>query len=724
MNFRLMAAGLLFGAFSHLSYADEGMWLMTQFEETIYPKMKKMGLSLKPGEIYDEQKVSLSDAIVALDGGACTGSMISGQGLLITNHHCAYGDVHAASTNEKNYLLDGFWAGSYNEELPVPGKTVQFLRRILDVTDEAQAEMDKLDREGFKGMKGRRLSRLLEEKYAKESGMLAQLGTMWKGTKYYIFLYDEYKDVRLVAAPPESIGAFGGEQDNWQWPQHKGDFAMYRVYTAPDGSAAEYDAQNVPLKPRRVLDISTKGIKDGDFTMILGYPGRVHRYTSSFEVAEKQNIINPIICDLRRTKLEIWKKYMDQDPTTRLKYADRYFGTSNVTDYARWENKCFYRYDVEALRQQEEQELDAWLKAEPARMEKYGDLIANMRAAFNLRQEIMRQKIYYREGWATASDLINSARRLSALALDMKKQKITTLQPGDSLLTEFLGRMDRIIFDKIDLSADREVLSTLLGSFLTHVPYNLYGEGLQKVYDAYQGDARKITDYIFDSSILANRDRLHAFFSVPRTADEFTGDIAITMAETSRIMDYNQVQIALEDSSSLRGDDLARVYTQALYDMREDKKIPQYPDANSTMRLTFGSVGNVNPSDGICYASQTTIQGYLDKCDQSDYEFRVLPQMMRLIKTQDWGKWGSKGTLPVNFLTNHDITGGNSGSPVLNGKGQLVGLAFDGNREGMAGDVYFHPELSKTVCVDIRFVLWLIEKYGNAGYLLQEMNMK
>lgn len=724
MKLKLIATGLLFSTLSHLSYADEGMWLMTQFEESIFPKMKKMGLALKPGEIYNEQKVALSDAIVALDGGSCTGSMISSQGLLITNHHCAYGDVHAASTNEKNYLEDGFWATSYQEELPVPGKTVQFLRRIIDVTDEAQAEMDKLDQEGFKGMKGRRISRILEDKYAKESGMLTQLGSMWKGTKYYMFFYDEYKDVRLVAAPPVSIGAFGGEQDNWQWPQHKGDFAMYRVYTAPDGSPAGYSEKNVPMKPRRVLEVSTKGVKDGDFTMILGYPGRVHRYTSSFEVDEKQQIINPIICDLRRGKLEIWKKYMDQDPAIRLKYADRYFGTSNVTDYARWENKCFYRFDVRSLREQEEKELDAWLKADPSRLEKYGDLIANMRAAFNLRQDIMRQKMYYREGWATASDLLNSARRLSSLAVDMKRQNMTTINPGDSLLTEFLARMDRVIYDKIDLTADKEVMTSLLASFLANVPSSLYGDGLKKVYDAYQGDARKISDYIFDSSILANRDRLHAFFSIPRSADEFTEDIAIVMAESSKIVNYNQIQIALEDSTSLRGDDLVRQYTQALYDMREDKKIPQYPDANSTMRLTYGTVGGISPSDGIRYASQTTIQGYLDKCDQSDYEFQVRPEMLQLIKEKNWGKWGSKGTLPVNFLTNHDITGGNSGSPVLNGKGQLVGLAFDGNREGMAGDVYFHPELAKTVCVDIRFVLWLVEKYGNAGYLLKEMDIK
>lgn len=724
MNLKPIAAGLIMVALSQGVKADEGMWLMTQFQETIYPKMKKMGLSLKPGEIYDEQKVTLSDAIVALDGGSCTGSMISGQGLLITNHHCAYGDVHAASTNKKNYLEDGFWAASYADELPVPGKTVQFLRRIIDVTSEAQAEMEKLEKSGFKGMKGRRIARILEEKYAKESGQMTQLSSMWKGTQYLLFFYDEYKDVRLVAAPPVSIGAFGGEQDNWQWPQHKGDFAMYRVYTAPDGSPAEYSKDNVPLQPRRVLNISSKGVKDGDFTMILGYPGRIHRYVSSFEIAEKQFITNPVICDLRRTKLEIWKKYMDQSPENRLKYADRYFGTSNVTDYARWENKCFYRYDVKALREQEEKELDAWLKADPARLEKYGDIITNMRAAFAVREDITRQKAYYREGWATVCDLMNNARRLSSLAADMKRQKITTLAPGDTLLTQFLGRMDRILYDKVDLNADKEVLATLLGSFLTHVPSSLYGDALNKVCDAYQSNPQKIVDYIFDTSILANRDRLHAFFSVPRTADEFAEDIAVTLAESTKIVNFNQVQNELEDSISLKGDELTNDYVRALYAMRADKKIPQYPDANSTMRLTYGTVGGINPSDGIHYAAQTTIQGYLDKCDQSDYEFQVRPDLLNLIRAKDFGRWGSKGTLPVNFLSNQDITGGNSGSPVLNGKGELVGLAFDGNRESMAGDAYFHPQLSKTVCVDIRFVLWLIEKYGKAGYLLEEMNIR
>lgn len=704
--------------------ADEGMWLMTQFEETIYPKMKKMGLSLKPGEIYNEDRVALSDAIVAIDGGSCTGSMISSQGLLITNHHCAYGDVHAASTATRNYLEDGFWAVSYDEELPVAGKTVQFLRRIIDVTAEAQAEMEKLEKEKFNGMKGRRVARILEEKYAKQTGMSVQLASMWKGTQYLMFLYDEYTDIRLVAAPPVSIGAFGGEQDNWQWPQHKGDFAMYRVYTAPDGSPAEYSADNVPLKPRRVLDISSKGVKEGDFTMILGYPGRIHRYISSFEVAEKQFINNPVISDLRRTKLEIWKKYMDRDADTRLKYADRYFGTSNVTDYARWENKCFYRFDVKALREQEEKELDAWLKADPARLAKYGDLIGNMRIAFAVREDITRQKAYYREGLATASDLLNSARRLSALAMDMKRQDILTIRPGDSLLTQFLSRMDRVLYDNIDLDADKEVMATLLGAFLRHVPDSLYGDAMSSVCRANQSDSRKIADYVFDTSILGNRDRLYAFFSVPRTSDEFAEDVAVMLAESTRIVNFNNVQIALEDSIGMKGDELAGDYVRALYAMRADKKQPQYPDANSTMRLTYGTVGGVNPSDGIHYAAKTTIQGYLDKCDQSDYEFQVRPDLLQLINSKDFGRWAEKGTLPVNFLTNQDITGGNSGSPVLNGKGELIGLAFDGNREGMAGDAYFHPELSKTVCVDIRFVLWVIEKYGKSGYLINEMNIR
>ncbi|MEG0948417.1 MAG: S46 family peptidase [Bacteroidales bacterium] len=724
MTLKQITAGFLFAVLAQGVRADEGMWLMTQFQETIYPKMKKMGLSLKPGEIYNEEKVSLSDAIVAIDGGSCSGSMISNQGLLITNHHCAYGDVHAASTSEQNYLEDGFWAGAHPEELPIAGKTVQFLRRIIDVTDEAQGEMDKLEKEGFTGMKGRRIARILEEKYAKETGMSAQLASMWKGTKYYLFLYDEYSDVRLVAAPPVSIGAFGGEQDNWQWPQHKGDFAMYRVYTAPDGSPATYSPENVPLKPRRVLDISSKGIKEGDFTMILGYPGRIQRYVSSFEIAEKQFINNPVICDLRRTKLEIWKKYMDMDPDTRLKYSDRYFGTSNVTDYARWENKCFYRYDMKSLREEEEKELDAWLKADPARQNQYGNLIENLRAAYTLREDIMRQKAYYREGLATASDLLNISRRLTSLASDMKRLEITTLQPGDSLLTEFLNRMDRILYAQINLEADKEAFATLLNSFLTHVPAKFYGEAMMKVCEAYQYDAKKIADYLFDTSILANRDRLHQFFSVPRTADEFTDDIAITLTESVRIVNFNQVQKALEDSTSLKGDELEAEYVRALYAMRADKKMPQYPDANSTMRLTYGTVGGISPSDGIHYAAKTTIQGYLDKCDQSDYEFQVRPDLLELIYAKDFGRWAEKGTLPVNFLTNQDITGGNSGSAVLNGKGEVIGLAFDGNRESMAGDAYFHPELSKTVCVDIRFVLWLIEKYGKSGYLLQEMNIK
>ena len=721
MQLKHLTAALLLATASLSAKADEGMWLMTQFEQSVYPQMKKLGLKMKPGEIYNEADVALSDAVVAIDGGSCTGSIVSSQGLLITNHHCAYGDIHSASTDERNYLHDGFWAASREEEIPVPGKTVQFLRRVVDVTPEAREELEKM--KDFKGMKNRRLARTLEDKYAKESGLQAQLGIMWKGEQYLMFLYDEYKDVRLVAAPPESIGAFGGEQDNWQWPQHKGDFAMYRIYTAPDGSPAAYSADNVPLRPRRVLDISTRGIAEGDYTMIIGYPGRVHRYTSSFEVGEKQQINNPVSVEMRREKLNIWKKYMDADPSVRLKYANRYFGISNITDYARWENKCFYRFDVKAQREAEEAELDAWLKADPERVAKYGDLIANMRLAYRVREEVVRNRAWYREGFAACSDLLNSARRLSSFAASVRKEGRSVVAPGDSLLTQFLDRMDLALYDKTDMEADREVMGTLLGAYLRHVPDSLMGDNLNRLVANFDGNAHRIADYIYSTSILGDRDRLHAYFATERQLDEFLEDPALMLAESANVLVFNEAQTAIEEETGLKGSDLDTDYVHALYEMRRDKGRPQYPDANSTMRLTYGTVGGIRPSDGIAYDAQTTIQGYLDKCDQSDYEFRVDSTMLRLIADKDFGRWAAGGTLPVNFLTNHDITGGNLGSPVLNAKGQLVGLAFDGNREGMAGDVFFHPTLSKTVCVDIRFVLWIIEKYGSAGYLLEEMGI-
>ncbi len=704
------------------SYADEGMWLVNLFENSIYPQMVKKGLKLKAKEIYNEaDKNALTNAIVSLDFG-CTGSMISENGLMITNHHCAYGDIHSLSTPEKNYLEDGFWAIKQADEKPIKGKNALFLRKVLDVTDEVKAEIEAQRKEGFRGMMMRRIYGNIEKKYKQGTDNEVICASMWRGTKYYVFFYDVYTDVRLVGAPPVSIGAFGAETDNWGWPQHKGDFALYRVYGDANGRPSAYSPNNQPMKPSRVLNISAKGVKEGDYAMIMGYPGKVNRYVSSFEVKEKQEIINPIVVEVRRAKLDVWEKHMESDPLIRLHYSDQYFGISNYTDYAKWENKCFIRYDVAGIRAQEEVELAKWINSNPQTKEKYGKLLENLKKGFEARREVEKNKNYFRECFNQMSQVIQVANRFSMLPKAMQKVSASSVSANDKIFKEKMSDAQEI-YSMYDLATDKELFVQQLTFFLKNVSPEYYGGALAKWKKEFNGDPKKIADYVFDNTVYTTKEKLLKYFETPRSAEEVMSDPAIQLAESASIQTFTAKTNKINEELGFDTDVLASQYAKALYEMRAAKGIPQYPDANSTMRITYGTVGGLMPSDGISYSYRTTINGYKDKKDNSNYEFKVSPRMDSLIKAKDWGRWGEKGELYTNFLSNTDITGGNSGSPVMNAKGELIGLAFDGNRESMSGDAYYHPYYFKTVNVDIRFVLWIIDKYAGAGKLIEEMNI-
>ena len=627
--------------------ADEGMWLVSTFRDVIYPQMKKEGLKLKPGEIYNEESPALCNAIVAVDGGMGTGSVISDKGLVITNHHVAYGDIHSLSTPAKNYLEEGFWALEQKDELPLKGKTVTFLRQVRDVTDEAQAIRDSLEKANSLGIFGtRKVYGILERKYGGDTPFEVECASMWKGKKYLLFYYETYKDVRLVGAPPVKIGAFGGEQDNWGWPQHKGDFALYRVYGDAKGRPAAYSENNVPITPRKVLNVSTSGIHD----------------------------------------------------------------------------ICLRRYDVIGIRAAEEARLAAWIDADPARRAEYGDLLANLKKGYEARAEAVREKCYYQETWIRPSDVMMTANRLGTLVDRMQRDGIASVQDGDKNFAGVKSNTRRMMKD-FDLATDKEVLTRMMESFIDNVPREMWGEQLPQLYDRFKGNVPALVDYAFENTCCTSYEKLCAWFAQPRTAEEILSDPMAAMANSVSSRRFAEKLKQAEETSGIDADKEELRYTHAIYEMRESEGTPQYPDANSTMRLTYGTVGPVSPKDAVHYDSRSTIDGYLEKYNPDDYEFRVDDRMSSLIRSKDWGRWGENGRLYVNFLTNNDITGGNSGSPVLNARGDVIGLAFDGNRESMSGDIYFHPTNFKTVCVDIRFVLWIMDKYAGAGKLIDEMRL-
>lgn len=713
----LTLAGVLLGQAT--AFADEGMWLIQDINAALEKKMQERGLKLSAGEIYnaDAPGAAVSDAIVSL-GFYCTGSIISDQGLLITNHHCAYSDVFALSTPEHNYLEEGYWAVRSDQELPIPDKQVFFLKRVLDITGEVKNLRDDLAKKGLPcGM--RRVSHILESKYKKDTGKEAYLNSMWAGEKYYMALYDVYEDLRLVAAPPVSVAAFGGDTDNWEWPQHKCDFAMYRVYMSPDGKPAKYSSDNVPLKPLRKLDISLDGYKPGDYTMVIGYPGRTNRYASSLETDYQERVTLPIANELRRNQMEIMRRWMDADPAVWLKYSDTFFGLSNIGEMQEGEAACLKRFGVKAIKESEEKDLQAWIEVDPARKARWGSLMSDLQKMYDETEAVERNKAYFRETFFRGTIIGRTIMRMNSARGKFKPMK------------KFLMRG----VSETDPRVERDLLEYSVSQYFTNIDTSLFGPYQRELSAKFGTDFKAMTDYIWEGTMVASREKAEAFNNPAQFNDDRLKKLLLDVS----ILDFNKT----DDDMNLRNRILAlnKEYTQALYEMRSDKGIAQYPDANSTMRITYGTVGPIEPHDGVWCSWQTSTNGIIEKYDAENRDFKPSDAFMSMLESRDWGRWAVKmpssgkkavpapvgsapaGTMPADFLTDNDITGGNSGSPVLNAEGKVIGLAFDGNKESLASDLYAVPGYNKCVCVDIRYILWTLDKYAGMSRIIEELGL-
>lgn len=706
-------------AFVQSVRADEGMWMIQQLS-VVEHQMRQAGLKLPLSKIYNPQGGALSDAVVAIDGGTGTGSMISRNGLMITNHHVAYGDICAVSTLTHNYLEEGFWARSRAEEIPIKGKTVSFLRRVEEVTSEADALREEMKREGHWGpMSMRRLYAELERRYAGKTDLEVSCVSMWSGLKFYMYFYEVYRDVRLVGVPPRRIGAFGGEYDNWGWPQHKGDFALYRVYADRKGRPADYSAENVPLHPEKVLEISTRGIREGDFTMVIGFPGRTNRYASSYEIEERETLKNPIVVANRHQRMDIIRRNMQRSEEIRLKYSDAFFSLSNFADLVKWENVCLGRYKVSDLRREEERTLEKWIETNNP---KSRGLLEHLRQGYAARRDAERDLNYLREAWLGPSEALLTANRVGVYLAKLRRLKTPPVSVSSDEIRKLVsfGHFVR----NYDARTDRELFVNMVNVFTKNVSREMWGEGMQQMFDRFGGNAAQMAEDAFDRSFCSDADRFREYFGEDRPIGEVESDPLVMLARSVSIPRFTGAVNRAERKAGESLHACEKAYTHALYAFRQAQDIPQYPDANSTMRLTYGRVGGLVPRDGVIYDCRSTVCGYLEKYDSARHEYQVDSLLRGLIVRRAWGRWGDHDKMTVNFLTNNDITGGNSGSPVLDAKGRLIGLAFDGNRESMAVDLYFHPELARTVCVDIRFVMWCIEHYAGAGDLLREMKFR
>ena len=697
--------------FSGKAKADEGMWMINAIDAALEKKMAERGLQLSAREIYnaDAPGSSLSDAVVSMEFG-CTGSIISDQGLLITNHHCAYSDVHALSTPEHNYLEEGFWAFRSEEEVNITGKSVYFLKRVLDVTDEVLELQADLIAEG-KPSGSRRLSHLMEQKYSRETGLEAMLSSMWRGSKYYLALYEVYRDVRLVAAPPVSSAAFGGDIDNWEWPQHKCDFAMYRVYTAPDGSPAEYSEENVPLKPVRKLTVSLDGYKEGDYTMVIGYPGSTNRYSSSFETDFTETLKHPVNNAIRGRQMDIIKGWMDRDPEIRLKYSDYFFSLSNMQECFSGEQECFARFDVVEQKEEVEKELQEWIMASSERVKKWGGLLEALKAGYNAIRDIETNQSYYRETMIRGCQLAVIMRR----AHNPRNQAGT----GEKMLENYAG---------IDLRVERDLLEYAVEVFVNNLDRSYMTPWHLELIESFSSDGvcdtKALADALWESSIFTSEEGIARLGRKEVPSEEIVSDSLCRFVMDIKATDFTQAKAEAEGTPNLTA--LHKEYTNALYQMRLEKGIVQYPDANSTMRITYGRVGGLEPRDGVVCDWKTTPAGILEKFDPADYDFRLNDRQYLLYNAGQWGRWGfgpEEKDMYVNFLTDNDITGGNSGSPVLNSRGELIGLAFDGNKESLASDALWTEGYNKCVCVDIRFILWTLDRYAGMTRIIDELGL-
>ncbi len=707
---------LLFAAVMALAtMAHEGMWLLTKLKQINEAEMQKLGFKLTAEDIYAINRSGLKDAVVRLGGGFCSGEMVSAEGLFLTNHHCGYDAVQGLSSVENDYLTNGFWAMDRKQELPA-GFGVSFLQRIDDVTDKVLAELNDGMSEADRNNKVQEVGAKLKAEIT-GNGMSADFKVMFEGNEFYLFIYKTYRDVRLVGVPPSAIGKFGGDTDNWMWPRHTGDFAMFRVYTGPDGEPADYNEANVPFKPAHHFPVSIAGVKEGDFAMVMGYPGSTDRFLSSQGVKLALDIEQPSRVKIRRAKLDIYEEFMQADNKVRIQYASKHASVSNYWKYFIGQQRGLKRLKVYDKKKAQEDELMAWVNANPERKKQYGDIITLLERGYGERTKFEKANTYMQEA-AFGSEAIILGFRLYGL-----KMQLATDPKDAAKVSAAVARVQAAaeeFWKDYNPATDQKVTATMFRMIHEDVERDLQPPVMTTIEKKFKGNFDAWARAMFSTSILTDKKRLDAFLAKP-TLKALEKDLGFQAAEGCLNHYRNILGPAIDASQQ----DLDRGYRLMVAAMREmDPKRSWYPNANSTMRLTYGTVGSYVPMDGAFYNFETTHRGVLEKEDPTNDEFIVPARQKELLLKKDFGRYANeKGDLILCFISNNDITGGNSGSPVLNGNGELIGIAFDGNWEAMSGDIAFEPELQRTISVDIRYVLWTIDKFAGAGHLVNEMTV-
>ena len=712
MKIRTSILCIAIAMFVTAARADEGMWQPYFINGQNLAEMQRLGCKLTAEQIFSFNQPSLKDAIVQF-GNGCTGELISPEGLLLTNHHCGLGQIQAHSSVEHDYLQTGFWARSKGEELPNKGLTVSFLNYIEDVTGAVLKGVTDNMSEEERAKTIQKNGKMLIEKRGKEGGKRVEIVPFYHGNQFILFEYEVYKDVRLVACPPWGIGKYGADTDNWTWPRHKGDFCIFRVYTAPDGSPAEYSKNNIPMKPKHFLPISLKGVQPGDYTMILGYPGSTDRYSHSGSVKNVMELEGPAIIACRTTKLEQYRKHMDADPAVFIQYASKQASVSNYWKYSIGQVKQLKNNKVYEKRLAQEQAFREWVNADKGRKAKYDGILEEQDRYWEHQSKYTKALIYHREAGWRGGEAVAFANKFLRLSNAIGQKSMTDEQIA-GYAKQMKSEVDAF-FKDYNKALDRDVTIALLNLFYKDIQPDQLPALIRKVGDKAHGDFTAYVNKAFDKSVLVDKSKLDAWLDNPKPLDK---DPIFAL-----MYDIVKSYIALDEASETVGNGHAeRLYMQGLMEMQKDRNF--YPDANFTMRLTYGSVQDCHPADGVTYSHFTTLDGVMAKYKPGDWEFDLPKDLISLWEKKDYGRYADKeGNLVVNFITTNDITGGNSGSPVIDAEGNLIGLAFDGNWEAMSGDISFEHKVQRTICMDMRYLLFIIDKMANAQNLLQELKI-
>lgn len=701
------------------SRADEGMWLPLLLGQQVYADMVKKGLKLTAAQLYDINKPSIKDAIVIF-GGGCTGEMVSNGGLIFTNHHCGYDAIASASSVQNNYLRDGFWAYDKSQEIPAKGLSVQFLLKIEDVTKEIIPQLEGLDA-AARAAKQAALIAELNARYSDAAkGIEARVSALFKNNQFLMFVYQRYNDIRLVGTPPESIGKFGGDTDNWEWPRHTGDFSVFRVYAAKDGSTASYAADNVPFKPKHFFPVSIKGYRDGDYAMIYGYPGSTNRYETSYGIQLATEINNPSLVALRDVRLKAMFGQMKNDPAVKLKLASLYASVANYWKFYDGETKQLLKYQIYEKKQQQEAAFIKWAAGKPA----FESVFKEWPKVYDAWKPYAKHRVYLNEG-ILGSQLAKFTATLVKLESDLVKHGPDAavvkqdLEAAQSARARFMESLDKI--------SDQQILAATCKMFYDSINANQRPIGFYEHLKKNFGDLKEASSFdkwaeaVYNTTMVMDDAKWQQFVSKP-DAVQLQNDPAYVYAG-GFVKNYTNKNDPLFQQFNSRNNELGRLYLKGIMQMDPNNKM--YPDATFTMRVSYGSIKSYQPRDGIRYREVCTMQGVLEKYIPGDYEFDLPPKLLELASKKDYGQYIDKklNDLVVCFITNNDITGGNSGSPVIDGNGNLIGLAFDGNYEALSHKLAFDKEMNRTICVDVRYVLWCIDKLGGASNIIKELKI-